>query len=81
MSARRQHKPRVTDAALDRVARFMRTVGAKVAAVEVRPEGTMRIVTTDGADLTLPDDQENLDLELAKYRATRDGRGGSEGRA
>lgn len=76
----RRHRPTVTKADLARTAEFLRAMGAKVAVAETMP-GKVRIVTTDGADLTLPDDKENLDRELADWRAKRDGRGGSEGRA
>lgn len=76
----RVHKPKVTRADLARTAEFLRAMGAKVAVTETMP-GKVRVVTVEGADLTLPDDRESLDLELAKYRATRDGRGGPQGRA
>lgn len=76
----RVHKPKVTRSDLARVLELLKAHGIGLAAVDIEP-GRVRIVTTDGADLTLPDDRENLDVELAKYRATRDGRDGPQGRA
>lgn len=75
----RRHKPTVTKADLARTAEFLRVMGAKVAVAETMP-GKVRVITTDGADLTLPDDRENLDRELADWRA-RNGQGGTQGRA
>lgn len=75
----RSRKPSVTRADLDRVRDFLQTLGVKLASVEIEP-GRVRLVTTDGADLTLPNDKENLDRELADWRA-RNGQGGTQGRA
>lgn len=58
--------PKVTQADLDRVAVFLKAMGAKVAAVDLGP-GTARIVTTDGQGLTLEPDEAELDRELEQY--------------
>lgn len=67
MTERRTVKPKVTKADLERAAAFLRSMGAKVATVEVAPD-RMRIVTTDGQNLTLDADDAELDRELAEYR-------------
>lgn len=64
-------RPKVTKADLERIADFLRSMGSKPASVEISPD-KVRIVTTDGADLTLPDETENLNRELAGHRAKRD---------
>ena len=69
-SGRREAQPKVTRAELDRVAGFLRAMGAKVAAVNVMP-GQTKIVTTDGQGLTIDVDGDELDQELEKYRRTR----------
>jgi hypothetical protein len=65
--SRRIHHPKVTQADLGRVAAFLKAMGAKVAAVDLRP-GTARITTTDGQNLTLDCDEVELDQELEEYR-------------
>lgn len=69
----------VTKAELDRIAVFLKAVGATVAAVEAGP-GRVRIVTTEGRHLTLPDDDEILDEELEAHR-TKHGYGRTQGAA
>jgi hypothetical protein len=64
----RAHSPRVTKADLERVVALLAKLGAKVASVEVSP-GKVKIITTDGAGLTLPDDEEALDREIEAFRA------------
>ncbi|HXS06277.1 MAG TPA: hypothetical protein VN723_05750 [Rhizomicrobium sp.] len=66
MSRRTQH-PKITQADLGRVAEFLKDMGAKVAAVDLRP-GTARITTTDGQNLTLDSNEAELDEELEEYR-------------
>lgn len=68
---RRTVQPKVTQADLERVAAFLKAMGAKVAAVDLLP-GKARIVTTDGQNLTLDPDEVELDKELQNYR-TRSG--------
>ncbi len=70
---RRVHPPKVTQADLGRVAAFLKAMGAKVAAVDLRP-GTARITTTDGQNLTLDSDEAELDQELEEYRSRNDQR-------
>jgi hypothetical protein len=65
--SRRTNHPKVTQADLGRVAAFLKDMGAKVAAVDLRP-GTARIMTTDGQNLTLDSDEAELDKELEEYR-------------
>lgn len=65
--SRRIHIPKVTQADLGRVAAFLKDMGAKVAAIELRP-GEARITTTDGRNLTLDSDEAELDQELEEYR-------------
>lgn len=65
---RRAPAPKVTKADLDRAAAFLRSIGAKVAAIDVAP-GRVRIMTTDGQNLTLDADGDELDRELAEYRS------------
>jgi hypothetical protein len=65
--SRQPPKPKVTKADLARAAEFLRSMGAKVATVDVAPD-RMRIVTTDGQGLTLDADDAELDRELAEYR-------------
>ena len=71
--SRRAHHPKVTQADLGRVAAFLKDMGAKVAAVDLKP-GTARITTTDGQNLTLESDEAELDQELEEYRR-RNGHG------
>lgn len=75
----RNHSPRVSKADLARTAEFLQLMGAKVAIAETTP-GKVRIVTTDGAELTLGDDEETLDRELKEFRA-RSARQHGHGRA
>lgn len=70
---RRERPPRVLQADLDRVAAFLKGMGATVAAVDLSP-GKTRIITTDGQDLTLTPDEAELDKELQRYRDNRDQR-------
>jgi hypothetical protein len=63
-------RERVTQADLGRVATFLEAMGAKVAAVDVLP-GRMKILTTDGHNLNLDADEEELDRELHNYRQQR----------
>ena len=72
--SRRAHKPRVTKADLERTAEFLRMMGAKVAATETTP-GKMKVITTDGAGLTLSDEKETLDRELREHISSRYGHG------
>jgi hypothetical protein len=72
--SRRVHKPRVTKADLERAAEFLRMMGAKVASMETTP-GKIKVVTTDGAGLTLGDEEESLDRELQQHIASRYGHG------
>lgn len=67
MAEKRRHKPKVTKADYNRLADFLRLVGAKVAMTEITPGG-IKIVTTEGRGLTLHDDQESLDAELAEHQ-------------
>lgn len=69
-SSRREPHPKVTRAELDRVADFLRAMGAKVAAVNVMP-GHTKIVTTDGQNLASDIDEGDLDRELENYRRAR----------
>lgn len=77
--SRRIRKPKVTKADLERTAEFLRMMGARVASVETTPE-RIKVVTTDGAGLTLGDEDENLDRELQTFRA-RNGQGDTQRRA
>ncbi len=65
---------RVTKADLERTAEFLRLMGAKVAVAETTP-GKVRVITTDGADLTLGGDEGSLDQELREFRAGQHGHG------
>lgn len=64
----RVRKPKITKADLDRLAELVRGLGLEIAVAETTP-GKVRLVTTAGRDLTLPDDTETLDRELKEYRA------------
>jgi hypothetical protein len=70
---RRVHPPKVTQADLGRVAAFLKEMGAKVAAIDLRP-GSARITTIDGQHLTLDPDEAELDQELEEYRRRNDQR-------
>lgn len=54
----RARQPRVTQTGLSLLAAFLREAGAKVATAEVRPDGTYKVVTMDGAYLISPKDGE-----------------------
>ena len=73
-AARRVRKGKVTKADLERTAEFLRLMGAKIASVVTEP-GKVRIVTTDGAGLTLGDEEENLDRELREHERRQYGHG------
>lgn len=49
----RVRKARLTDADYSRLVKFLRAAGATVATAEVTPE-RIKVVTTEGAYLTLP---------------------------
>jgi len=69
MTARaRIRQPKITKADLDRLAALARALKLDIASVETTP-GRVRLVTTAGQNLTLPDDEETLDRELQEYRA------------
>lgn len=75
----RPRKPRVvakkvTKADLDRVAEFLRSMGARPAAVDITPD-RVRITTTEGGNLTLTGEEEELDRELQRHLAKYDGHG------
>ncbi len=74
LTPKRIRHPRITRADLERTADFLRMMGAKVASVETEP-GKIRITTTEGAGLTLADDDANLDRELQEHIARRHGHG------
>jgi hypothetical protein len=63
---KRDRTQKVTQADLDRAATLMRTLGAKLAEIDVTP-GRVRLITTEGRDLTLPDDRDELDRELEEH--------------
>lgn len=69
--SKRTHKPKVTEAELSRVTKLLQGLGCKVAAVDTFPSGKVRIITTEGAGLTLGDEEENLDRELQQHRGSR----------
>ena len=64
---KRIHSPKVTQADLGRAAAFLKEMGARIAAIELRPGGA-RIITTDGQNLTSNSDEVELDEELEEYR-------------
>ena len=64
---RRAQYPKVTQADLGRVAAFLKDMGARVAAVDLKP-GEARIITTDGQNLTVDSNEAELDKELEEYR-------------
>ena len=65
--SKRIHSPKVTQADLGRAAAFLKEMGARIAAIELKPGGA-RIITTDGHNLTSDCDEAELDQELQKYR-------------
>lgn len=65
----RARQPKITKADLDRLAALVRGLGLEIAVAETTP-GRVRLVTTAGRDLTLPDDGETLDRELSEFRAS-----------
>jgi hypothetical protein len=60
--------PKITKADLCRLADLARALNLDIASVETTP-GRVRLVTTAGRNLTLPDDEETLDRELSDFRA------------
>ena len=65
----RARTPKITKADLDRLADLARALKLEVASVETTP-GRVRLVTTAGRNLTLPDDEETLNAELSEFRAS-----------
>ena len=65
----RARTPKITKADLDRLAALARALKLEVASVETTP-GRVRLVTTAGRNLTLPDDEETLNAELSEFRAS-----------
>lgn len=64
--SKRTATPKVTKADLDRAADLMQRLGGKLAEIDVTP-GRVRLVTTEGKNLTLPADDDELDRELAEH--------------
>jgi hypothetical protein len=64
---KRPRSPKVTKADLDRAVALVRALGLKPGAIEVEA-GRVRILTGDRA-LTLPNDNAELDRELAEWDA------------
>ncbi|HEY4112907.1 MAG TPA: hypothetical protein VGM17_02495 [Rhizomicrobium sp.] len=64
----RARRATVSKADLDKLAGFAQAMGLEVAAVEATP-GKVRLITTAGKGLTVPDDGANLDAELEEWRA------------
>jgi len=67
MPASHQKQAKVTKADYDRAAAFLQSMGAKAAAVEISAD-RVRIITTDGGNLTLGSGEASLDQELAEFR-------------
>jgi len=67
---RRPRKAVVSKAGLALVADFLRAMGRDVAAVDVLPD-KVHIVTDAGRQLTLPDDEAELDRELQEHMKSR----------
>jgi hypothetical protein len=67
---RSRSRPKVTASHLACVAAFLKTMGVKVGEVEIKPD-RVRIITTDGRNLTLDDDDGTLDQELMEHRKNR----------
>jgi hypothetical protein len=68
----RTRRPTVSKADLDKLAAFARAMGLEVAAVEATP-GRVRLITTAGKGLTVPDDEANLNAELEQWRTKNGG--------
>lgn len=68
MATSRYRPAKVTKADYERAAQFLRSMGTKPIAVEISRD-CVRIVTTEGKNLTLDGDKENLDQELAEWAA------------
>lgn len=64
----RKSSPRVTQAEMDRAIACFERLGARLAAIDVRP-GRMRLISTEGQGLTVGADDAELDEELSRHLA------------
>lgn len=53
---------------VDRAIAVVKAAGFTIAAVDIGPDGRIRIITAEGAALTEMGGEETLDRELAAYR-------------
>ena len=61
-------QPKVRKADINRAADLLRSLGLKVASVEIMPD-KVKITTTEGRDLTLSNDDAELDAGIREHLA------------
>jgi len=64
----RVRQPKITQSDLNRLRGLAAAFNLKIAAIEMTPT-CVRLVATNGRELTAPEDDGNLDRELAEHRA------------